>query len=108
MISANVSAAAMDDGGGLECYVELVCGTGTERTKTKKKTLKPYRDEAFAFDVPHGVGGLETSLYYENKQLGCATFLGSYILKLDELSENDDVVQSFAMQPRGLNPGHAV
>ncbi len=65
--------------------------------KPRRKHSKPYGDEAFAFDVPHGVGGLEMSLYHENKQLGCATFLGSYILKLDELSENDDVVQSLTL-----------
>jgi hypothetical protein len=34
--------------------MELRCGDKTERTKTKKKTLKPFWDEPFAFEVAPG------------------------------------------------------
>ena len=102
LISADRIKAA-DRSGKSDPYVDLSCGGKSERSKTKKQTLKPYWDEAFAFEVAPGVGGLELNLFDEDK-IGSHAFLGCVIIRLDDLPENEDVVQSFALQPRGLNP----
>ena len=50
-----------------------------------------------------GVGGLELNCWDEDT-IGSDTFLGSIIICLDDLPENEDVVQSFALQTRALDP----
>jgi hypothetical protein len=90
-------------GGSSDPYVILSCGAKRERTKTKKKTLQPHWDEAFAFEVQPGLGGIELTVYDEDN-IGSDSFLGSLVVRLDDLPENSDVVQSFALQARGLDP----
>ena len=102
VISADRITAA-DRGGTSDPFLELVCGSKKEQTKTKLKTLKPFWNEAFAFEVPPGESGFEMNLYDENK-LASNTFLGSIIIKLDDLPENEDVVQAFGLRTRGLDP----